>query len=64
MTNFDALLYVAVVLSFTLGGVMGIILKDSLSRHREYGLAEDLKAADVEILRLRAQVALHIGKTI
>lgn len=55
------LFFILAAVSFTLGGAMGTIWKDVHTRHNEYKLIEDLKDARAEILRLRAQVAKHIG---
>lgn len=60
--NMDMLFFLLAVVSFTLGGGMGTILKDVHIRYTEYKLTEDLKDAKAEILRLRAQVANLVGR--
>lgn len=59
--SMDILFFLLAAVSFSLGGAFGTILKDAHSRQREYKLTEDVKDARAEILRLRAQVAKHIG---
>lgn len=61
MNSADVLFFILAAVSFSFGGAFGVILKDTQSRHREYKLTEDLKDARAEVLRLRAQVAKHIG---
>lgn len=62
MSSAAVLFFILAAVNFSFGGAFGVILKDAYSQNREYKLTEDLKDARAEILRLRAQVAKHIGR--
>lgn len=62
MNSVDMLFFILAAVSFSFGGAFGVILKNAHSQNREYKLTEDLKDARAEVLRLRAQVAKHIGR--